>query len=155
VLAQVNLGNRYAFGRGVARDPERALYWYRRAAEQGDASAQNNLGVMYANGQGVRQDDAQAVHWYRLAAEQGHALAQYNLGGMLGSGRGAARDPVRAYMWMLLAADAGEPAACAGKVAIARCLSGEQIGKADELRRRWRDARRHAVTYAGPERRAA
>jgi TPR repeat protein len=141
----------YAGGQGVRRDEAQAADWYRRAAEQGDASAQNNLGVMLANGQGVPQDDEQAVYWYRLAAEQGHALAQYNLGGMYNSGRGVARDTVRSYMWMLLAADAGDAAASAGKAMVVRRRSQEQIVCAKHMRRRWRDA----PLYAGPERRAA
>jgi TPR repeat protein len=32
--------------------------WYRKAAEQGHASAQFDLGVMYANGQGIPQNYA-------------------------------------------------------------------------------------------------
>jgi uncharacterized protein len=141
----------YANGQGVRRDEAQAAAWYRRAAEQGDASAQNNLGVMLANGQGVPQDDEQAVHWYRLAAEQGHALGQYNLGGMYNSGRGVARDTVRSYMWMLLAAEAGDPAAGANRAIVARRLSPAQIDSATDMRRRWQTAR----LYAGPERRAA
>jgi TPR repeat protein len=125
----------------VRRDETAAVAWYRRAAEQGDASAQNNLGVMYANGQGVRQDDALAVHWYGLAAEQGHALAQYNLGGMYNSGRGVERDTVRSYMWMLLAADAGDPAASANKAIVAQRLSPQQIDSAVDMQRAWRRAR--------------
>ncbi|MBR0097489.1 MAG: SEL1-like repeat protein, partial [Synergistaceae bacterium] len=41
--AQYNLGNMYINGRGVQQDYQQALYWYRKAAEQGDAGAQNNL----------------------------------------------------------------------------------------------------------------
>lgn len=41
----------------------------RKAADQGDASAQYNLGVMYVNGEGVTQDYKQAAKWYRKAAE--------------------------------------------------------------------------------------
>jgi TPR repeat protein len=141
----------YANGQGVRCDVAEAAAWYRRAAEQGDASAQNNLGVMYASGEGVPHDDEQAVHWYRLAAEQGHALAQYNLGGMYNSGRGVARDTVRSYMWLLLAADAGDPAAGPDKAVIARRLAQEQAASAIDRRRRWQRAR----MYAGPERRAA
>ena len=40
----------------------------RRAADQGDASAQFNLGLMYATGRGVPQDAVEAVAWYRQAA---------------------------------------------------------------------------------------
>ncbi len=52
---------------------------YRKAAEQGDASAQFNLAICYRNGTGVNQDDTEAVKWYRKAAEQGHAGAQSKL----------------------------------------------------------------------------
>jgi TPR repeat protein len=128
----------YANGQGVHRDEVLAVEWYRRAAGQGDASAQNNLGVMYATGQGVGQDDAEAVRWYALAAEQGHALAQYNLGGMYNSGRGVPRDSVRSYMWMLLAADGGDPAASANKAIVAGRLSPREIEDAQHLSRQWR-----------------
>ncbi len=48
----------------------KALQWYRKAAEQGEVTAQYNLGVMYDNGQGVPQDYAQAHMWYNLAASR-------------------------------------------------------------------------------------
>ena len=54
----------------MLQDYAAAVKWYRRAAEQGHASAQFNLGVMYDGGQGVLQDYAAAVKWYRRAAEQ-------------------------------------------------------------------------------------
>ena len=41
-------------GRGVAQDDGEAVTWFRRAAEQGNASGQFNLGLMYENGRGVR-----------------------------------------------------------------------------------------------------
>jgi len=66
----------YANGRGVPQDAAEAVKWYRKAADQGDATGQYNLGWMYANGRGVPQDDAEAVKWYRKAADQGDARAQ-------------------------------------------------------------------------------
>ncbi|MDO5464406.1 MAG: hypothetical protein Q4F40_05690 [Akkermansia sp.] len=33
----------YANGRGVTRSRSDAVYWYRKAAQQGNTSAQNNL----------------------------------------------------------------------------------------------------------------
>ena len=36
-------------------DYEQAFYWYKKAAEQGDADAQNNLGIMYERGYGVKK----------------------------------------------------------------------------------------------------
>ena len=42
--AQFMLGFMYEHGRGVARDDANAVTWYRRAADQGNATAQCNLG---------------------------------------------------------------------------------------------------------------
>ncbi len=57
-------------GGGLPQDYAEAVRWYRRAAEQGYASAQFNLGLMYGNGQGVLQDYVQAHKWYNLAASR-------------------------------------------------------------------------------------
>ena len=60
----------------------------RRAAEQGDASAQTSLGWLYMYGQGVPQNDKEALKWFRLAAAQGYANGQYNVGPLYMMGRG-------------------------------------------------------------------
>lgn len=52
-------------------DYEAAVKWYKRAAEQGHASAQYNLGEMYFKGQGVTQDYTRAYMWWEIAASQG------------------------------------------------------------------------------------
>ena len=74
----LNLGFMYATGRGVAEDDAEAVDWYRKAAEQGVATAQNNLGIMYYNGQGVPQDYVQAHKWFNLAAAQGNEGGREN-----------------------------------------------------------------------------
>ena len=38
--AQKNLGAFYSTGVGVAKDEAKGAYWYRKAAEQGDAESQ-------------------------------------------------------------------------------------------------------------------
>ncbi|MFK8284951.1 hypothetical protein ACI75W_09130, partial [Capnocytophaga canis] len=45
--AQYDLGSMYYYGDGVPQDYYEAVKWYRKAAEQGNASGQNNLGLMY------------------------------------------------------------------------------------------------------------
>ena len=62
------------------QNDEEAVKWYRRAAEQGDATGQANLAACYENARGVEQDLKEAVKWYFKAAEQGYAVAQNNLG---------------------------------------------------------------------------
>ncbi|MDE7083958.1 MAG: sel1 repeat family protein, partial [Clostridia bacterium] len=60
----------YEDGVGVEIDVEKAAYWYKRAAEQGEERAQFNIAVCYENGLGVKKDLEKAVKWYKKAAEQ-------------------------------------------------------------------------------------
>ena len=73
-------GWRYANGRSVIQSDEKAVEWYRRAAEQGHAIAQYDLSWMYQHGRGVSQNSSEAAQWCRRAAKQGYADAQNTLG---------------------------------------------------------------------------
>jgi hypothetical protein len=97
--AQLQLAGLYRTGRGVARDDQAAIRWYRAAAEKGLAEAQFELGKVYDTGTGGPRDPFEAVRWYRLAAQQGLGRAQYNLGSMHGNGEGVPVDYIKAYMW--------------------------------------------------------
>ena len=69
--AQYVLGFLYSDGLGVPQDHIEAAGWYRRAAEQGHATAQHDLGVlMYSDVQGATQDYVEAHMWLNLAASQ-------------------------------------------------------------------------------------
>ena len=46
------------------------MYWYRRAAESGDAIAQFNLGIAYYEGEGVPKDYVHAYAWFNIAGMQ-------------------------------------------------------------------------------------
>ena len=105
--AQYQLGLYYQNGRIVNKDLEQAVYWFRKAAEQGNAKAQNNLGWCYGNGRGVEKDYKQAVYWYHKSAKQGFAPAQYNLGWCYDNGRGVERDFKQAVYWYRRAAEQG------------------------------------------------
>ena len=61
---QFSLGLMHEKGRGVPQDYSKALDWYRKAAERGDARAQFNIGTMYEKGYGVTQDSAEATAWF-------------------------------------------------------------------------------------------
>ncbi|VVM20369.1 hypothetical protein BSPWISOXPB_9059 [uncultured Gammaproteobacteria bacterium] len=64
----------------MSKDAKQAVYWYKKAAEQGYAGAQYNLGVMYANGEGALQDLSKAKYWIKKAYEGGNARAKEALG---------------------------------------------------------------------------
>ena len=84
---------------------------YRKAAEQGHASAQNTLGWMHAKGDGVVQSYVEAVRWYKKAAKQGDANAQLNLGSMYENGDGVAQSHAEALRWYRKAAEQGDAGA--------------------------------------------
>ena len=58
----------YHTGQGVNKDYKKAFYWYKKAAEKGNAQSQANLGVMYAKGTGTKRDMVQSYAWYSVAA---------------------------------------------------------------------------------------
>ena len=108
---QLQLGHRYYFGEGVAKDYKKAVKWYRKSANQGNAIAQNNLGVIYRNGYGVEHDYQEAVNWYRKSAEQGNAKAQYNLGVYYDNGEGVEQDYEEAVNWYKKSGEQGNATA--------------------------------------------
>ena len=112
--AQLNLGAALDHGlAGFARDPVRAVSWYRRAAAAGLAEAQFNLAHCLATGSGTARDDAEALSWMLKAAEQGLSSAQFLAGVMLAEGIGTRADRARAQVWLQRAADGGNPDAAA------------------------------------------
>ncbi len=61
-------------------DPEEAVYWYKKAAEQKFESSILNLGLMYSKGIGVKQNFKIALMWFTIASELGlEDLAEINI----------------------------------------------------------------------------
>src|SRR3546814_3970594 len=74
--AQFNLGQAYKLGRGVAADPQKAIDFYRKAADQGHEPAEANLGwTLFQTG---RREEA--LPMLQRAAGRGDAHSQYLLG---------------------------------------------------------------------------
>jgi TPR repeat protein len=69
--AQYNLGSMIYSGQGTPKDDKQAVYWFTKAAEQGDALAQFSLGSMIYIGEGTSKDDVMAYVWWNVAAAQG------------------------------------------------------------------------------------
>ncbi len=51
-------------------EDEKAVYWYKQAAEDDYAPAQRALSIMYRDGRGVSRNLRKAVKWCALAARQ-------------------------------------------------------------------------------------
>lgn len=102
--SQSELGFLYENGKGVEKNYSQAVYWYKKASDQGYAIAQYNLGASYENGRGVDKNDQQAREWYRQAAENGVIEAQVNLGMMYLNGAGGVQDYTKSLYWLMKAA---------------------------------------------------
>lgn len=79
----LNLANMYAQGQGVPQSHEKAVAWYRKSAEAGDAISMEELGKAYAEGRGVSPDPELSRHWYLKSAEKNNAEAQWIVGKQL------------------------------------------------------------------------
>ena len=69
----------FELGKGLydAKEYEHAIYWWRRAT--GDADATYWIGVCYLYGYGVKEDYTKVVEWWERASGCGHAKATYCL----------------------------------------------------------------------------
>ena len=73
---QYSEGCKYYYGNGVEQSYEKAMEWYLKAANRGNAEAQYAIGEMCYYGKGVVQDNKAAEEWIRLAANHGNYYAQ-------------------------------------------------------------------------------
>jgi len=104
--AQSDLGVLYIRGDGASKSDTQAVYWYRKAAEQGYDRGQYNLADEYDTGNSfISEDNGVAVYWYTKAAEQGLKEAQHNLGIMYLEGEGIEMSYKDAYKWFIKAAN--------------------------------------------------
>jgi hypothetical protein len=108
--AQRWLGRLHDSGLGVPKDPAKAAFWYRYAAEQGDTYAQSRLGQMYIlGGDTITRDTGIGLMWLKKAADQGDASDQRFLGNLYSDGMwGVPKDEAQATAWYRKAADQGD-----------------------------------------------
>ena len=99
---------RVKVGEGIQQNDIEAVKWLRKAAENGDKSAQFELGRRYHIGHVVPFDQRKAVKWLSMAAEQEMGKARRLLGViyLLGS-RNLQADHVEAVKWFRLEAKRG------------------------------------------------
>jgi hypothetical protein len=105
--AQMLMGNLYAEGKGVDRDPAHAVYWWKKSALADNPQSQFRLGEAYLEGQGVKKDPTQAIHWLTKSAEQGNNQARYLLGKMYYEGYNVPEDKALGKDWLAQAAAQG------------------------------------------------
>jgi TPR repeat protein len=107
IRQEIELGNAYLLGRGVARDEKQAAYWYEKAANSGDPVAQEQIGYFYEVGFGVTRDPSRAAQWFERAVAGGLISAKVNLGIAYLRGNGVRKDPIFAAQLFREAAQKG------------------------------------------------
>jgi len=101
------IGICYKEGYSVDHSYEEAFYWFKSAAELGNAAAQYELGLAYEKGNGVSVSTNEAIRWYGIAAKSGNAMANLFLGLIYDEGRGVVQNPSEASRWYRTAVDLG------------------------------------------------
>lgn len=103
--AQHKLGKYYY---NEVKDYNKAFYWTKKSAEQGNAIAQGNIGLIYQLGRGIEKNAVLAHEWFLKAAEQGNSSSQFCLGLHYETGEGVEKDMEKAAYWYKKGAEQGE-----------------------------------------------
>ena len=100
--AQCFLGLCYRNGHGIQQNDSIGAEWYKKAAIQGDSTAQHNLFVYYYS---QKNDSIEAIKWLMMAAEDNMSEAQYKLGAFHQFGIIVNKDSLSAIEWYMKAAE--------------------------------------------------
>jgi len=103
----------------VQPDYERAVGWFRAAADGGDADGLAMLGLCQLEGLGLPADAVQARAQLEKAASRGSAIGRFQFGRVLLTGRGGPADEERGLAAYVAAASMGHAEACFN---LANCL---------------------------------
>ena len=109
-MAQTMLGTAYHLGQQkepLEKDYAKALYWYKKAAEQNQPIALYQLGVMYEFGRGVEKNGKEAFKWYLKSAERGERSAQSSVAFAYYQGEWVVKDDKKAFYWFKKVAEQG------------------------------------------------
>lgn len=85
-----------ASGRGMAKDPTRALHWLRVDAEKGDHESEAMLGSYYLRGIGGKADESEGERWMRRALKGNAEAAFADYGHWLFYGRNTQQSRAKA-----------------------------------------------------------
>jgi TPR repeat protein len=91
------------------RDMAQSVFWYGKAAEQGDAEAESSLGFSYIDGRGVPADPARGLALMTTSVSHGDVHSAFLIGQMYRHGlSGLPKDEGMAVAWYRVAAELGD-----------------------------------------------
>lgn len=101
--AQFLVGLCYIRGIGTIADKNKAIEYFLKSSEQGNADAMLQLGCFYDE----QKDFSEAVKWFEKAAQKGNTNAQFNLAICHLEGEGTRKDIHAARHWLRTASEKG------------------------------------------------
>ena len=107
----------------------RFVYFFLRATQMREASAQNQIGQYLRDGWNTPANPTLAVKYFRTAAQQKDRSAQKNLGQAYERGVGVDKDLQQAISWYGSAAENGLPEAAIAKARVEKELSTQSPPK--------------------------
>ncbi|MEK0043967.1 tetratricopeptide repeat protein [Escherichia albertii] len=143
-LDQYDLAWIYLKGDGVTPvDDNKALYWFRKAADNGMEGAQYHLGRRYYSGNGVTKNYKEAFNWFMKASGRGDfwgiAAARYMIGVMYYRGQGVEKSYTQSFVWFMKSLNGAdrEKASRACYFIGSQYLSGHGITQNNDLAVAW------------------
>jgi len=130
--AENNLAMIYLDGRGVAKNPRKAIALWTKASDSGNTLALFNLGIQYLNGVGVSKNERRAADLISRAAQGNLSQAQFLLGMFYRDGTGVKKDPAQADSWLKRSAENGNAMAQSEIDQMATATNAEQSAKTDK-----------------------
>lgn len=128
------------------KDIEKSIFWFEKAAINGDQLSAANLSVIYG-GDGVLHDEKKSFEWKKRAASAKYGNSRFvqflKLAEFYEKGVGTDKDLVQAYKYYDLSGSAGAK----GKQRIAKEMTQEQIDEAIRKSQEWQ--KEHNVQVGG------
>lgn len=122
---------------GVEQDYTEGAKWLRKAADQGNASAQTTLASWYFAGAGVPEDHYEAARLALTAAKSGEHLGQALIGTYYFLGAGVPQDYAESYFWLNLSSIDGNKDSIELRNQAKKQLNRETIIKIQERTRNY------------------
>lgn len=90
-----------------SKEPEKAVEWFKRGANNNDLSSIFYYGKLLSEGKGIKQDPQQGANYLLKAAEAGFPMGQYEIAQSYFNGNGVVKNTDQAIAWLTKAANNG------------------------------------------------
>jgi hypothetical protein len=130
VAAQIKIADIYCYGWGVSEDKQKAIFWYKKAIEQGSVKALVESESCFTETLGN-----EAVEFYRQLAETGNTEAQLVLASLYDEGKCVPKNDEEAFRLRLQAAELNNGQAC--NLAGSALVTGDGVEKNTEEGIKW------------------